>query len=131
MIYLFLDCLVYNYTAYTSFFFLESLNKKGIIYIIALAFLIDFIVLKTWYIHLVLLPLFYLLKKYVLTFDYRKFIYFWGVNLLFVLLYYFITTFIYSSFDINIFINMFIVNALFYAICYIKDKDDIKLCRVK
>lgn len=131
MTYLFLDCLVYNYTSYTSLFFLTSLNKRSLIYIITLAFMLDFIVLKTWYINFILLLSFYFLRNYIFKCNYRKFINYMGINLLFVTTYYVVTCAIYSYLSLRVFINLMFTNAIFYAICYIKDKNDIKLCRVK
>lgn len=131
MIYLFLDCLVYNYTSYTSLFFLTSLNKRSLIYIITLAFMLDFIVLKTWYINFILLLLFYFLRNHIFKCNYHKFINYMSINLFFAITYYTITSTIYSYLNLKVFINLIFINTIFYAICYIKDKNDIKLCRVK
>lgn len=131
MIYIFLDCLVYNYTTYSSFFFLENLNKRSLIYNFTVAFILDFIILKTYFINIILLISFYFLKNYILKLNYHNFINYLGINMLFVVLYYLITSGIYSYISFSKLISIIFINIIFYGICYIKDKSDIKLIRVK
>lgn len=131
MIYVFLDCLVYNYTDYLSFFFLTNLNKRSLIYILAVAVMLDFVILKTYYINIILLPLFYLTRRYIFKFNYNNFINYLGVNIFFVIMYYLITSSIYSYLSLTKFLSIIFINSIFIAICYIKDGNSIKLLRVK
>ena len=131
MIYLFLDCLVYNYTSYTSFFFLTNLNKRSLIYNFTVAFMLDFIILRTYFINIVLILSFYFLRTYIFKGNYRNILYYMAINLFFICIYYLITSGIYSYISFSQILNILFINGIFTAICYIKDKDDIKLCRVK
>lgn len=130
MIYLFLDCLVYNYTKYSSFFFLTNLNKRSLIYNFTVAFMLDFIILKTYYLNIILIISFYLLKKFFFSFNYNNFLYYLSINLFFVITYYLITSAIYSFLSLDKLLSIIFINSIFYAICYIKDSKDIKLLRV-
>ena len=56
MINVFLDCLIYNFTPYKSFFFLSNINNKSIIYNIATGLFIDILFI---HIFLILYLLFY------------------------------------------------------------------------
>ena len=66
-----LDLLVYNYTIYYSFFFLNYLNLKNIYLIICVGLLIDNILSTYVLVTIILVILYYTLKKiknyYILT----------------------------------------------------------------
>lgn len=127
MIYIFLDCLVYNYTSYNSLFFLTNLNKRSLIYNLTVGFMLDFIILRTYYINIVLILIFYCLRKYLFKFNYNNFINYISVNMFFVITYYLITSSIYSFLSIKVLGNIIFVNFIFYLICFIKDKQDLKI----
>ncbi len=124
MIYIFLDCIVYNYTKYSSFFFLANLNKRSLIYNFTVAFMLDFVILKTYFINIFLILIFYFLRKKVFKLNYHIFLNYLGINMLFVLIYHLITSFIYSYLNLLKIGSIILINSIFYAICYIKDKDD-------
>lgn len=51
MINVFLDCLIYNFTPYKSFFFLSNINNKSIIYNIATGLFIDIFIIHTYFLN--------------------------------------------------------------------------------
>lgn len=130
MIYLFLDCIVYNYTKYYSFFFLTNLNKRSLVYNFTVAFMLDFVILKTYFINIFLILIFYFLRKKVFKLNYYNFFNYLGINMLFVLIYHIITSLIYSYLNLSKILSIILINSCFYAICYIKDKDDLLLTNI-
>ena len=125
MKYVLLDILIGNYSNFTTFFFLNNLNNKSFIYNLAVAIFLDFIVLKTYYINIVLISLFYILYKYCfkeILNNYYKYVF---VNLLFTILYYVITTSLFGYLNMNFLLKLVIIHFVFYSICYIKDYQSI------
>ena len=128
MFYLVLDILIYNFTPYLSYFFILNLNNKSYIYNLSIAIIIDYI-LHTYFYNIIFVTLLFLLKKYVLKFNYNNFNVYFLVNLLLVLIYYFISTIIFSYISIWNIVNVLIVNSIFITICYKKDTLNIKYFR--
>ena len=128
MFYLVLDILIYNFTPYLSYFFILNLNNKSYIYNLSVAIIIDYI-LHTYFYNIIFVTLLFLLKKYVLKFNYNNFNVYFLVNLLLVLIYYLISTIIFSYISIWNIVNVLIVNSIFITICYKKDALNIKYFR--
>lgn len=128
MFYLVLDILIYNFTPYLSYFFILNLNNKNYIYNLSIAIIIDYI-LHTYFYNIIFVTLLFLLKKYVLKFNYNNFNVYFLVNLLLVLIYYLISTIIFSYISIWNIVNVLIVNSIFITICYKKDTLNIKYFR--
>ncbi len=128
MFYLVLDILIYNFTPYLSYFFILNLNNKSYIYNLSIAIIIDYI-LHTYFYNIIFVTLLFLLKKYVLKFNYNNFNVYFLVNLLLVLIYYLISTIIFSYISIWNIVNVLIVNSIFITICYKKDTLNIKYFR--
>lgn len=128
MFYLVLDILIYNFTPYLSYFFILNLNNKSYIYNLSVAIIIDYI-LHTYFYNIIFVTLLFLLKKYVLKFNYNNFNVYFLVNLLLVLIYYLISTIIFSYISIWNIVNVLIVNSIFITICYKKDTLNIKYFR--
>lgn len=128
MFYLVLDILIYNFTPYLSYFFILNLNNKSYIYNLSVAIIIDYI-LHTYFYNIIFVTLLFILKKYVLKFNYNNFNVYFLVNLLLVLIYYFISTIIFSYISIWNIVNVLIVNSIFITICYKKDALNIKYFR--
>lgn len=128
MFYLVLDILIYNFTPYLSYFFILNLNNKSYIYNLSIAIIIDYI-LHTYFYNIIFVTLLFLLKKYVLKFNYNNFNVYFLVNLLLVLKYYLISTIIFSYISIWNIVNVLIVNSIFITICYKKDTLNIKYFR--
>ena len=83
-----LDLLVYNYTIYYSFFFLNYLNFKNIYLIICIGLLIDNILSTYVLVTIILVILYYTLKK--IKNDYLK-------NILYYLIFVLIFSIIFKS----------------------------------
>ena len=128
MFYLVFDILIYNFTPYLSYFFILNLNSKSYIYNLSIAIIIDYI-LHTYFYNIIFVTLLFLLKKYVLKFNYNNFNVYFLVNLLLVLIYYLISTIIFSYISIWNIVNVLIVNSIFITICYKKDTLNIKYFR--
>lgn len=128
MFYLVLDILIYNFTPYLSYFFILNLNNKSYIYNLSIAIIIDYI-LHTYFYNIIFVTVLFLLKKYVLKFNYNNFNVYFLVNLLLVLIYYLISTIIFSYISIWNIVNVLIVNSIFITICYKKDTLNIKYFR--
>ena len=128
MFYLVLDILIYNFTPYLSYFFILNLNNKSYIYNLSVAIIIDYI-LHTYFYNIIFVTLLFILKKYVLKFNYNNFNVYFLVNLLLVLKYYLISTIIFSYISIWNIVNVLIVNSIFITICYKKDTLNIKYFR--
>ena len=121
MKYVLLDILIGNYSNYTSFFFLNNLNNKSYIYNIAVAIFLDFIVLKTYYINIVLISLFYIIRKYIFKQNLNNYYKYIIVNLFFTMLYYLITAGFFNYIKLSKFLIIIIIHFVFYSICYIKE----------
>ena len=128
MFYLILDILIYNFTPYLSYFFILNLNNKSYIYNLSVAIIIDYI-LHTYFYNIIFVTVLFLLKKYVLKFNYNNFNVYFLVNLLLVLIYYLVSTIIFSYISIWNIVNVLIVNSIFITICYKKDALNIKYFR--
>ncbi len=128
MFYLVLDILIYNFTPYLSYFFILNLNNKSYIYNLSIAIIIDYI-LHTYFYNIIFITLLFLLKKYVLKFNYHNFNVYFLVNLLLVLIYYLISTIIFSYINIWKIVKVLIINGIFIAISYKKDILNIKYFR--
>lgn len=128
MFYLVLDILIYNFTPYLSYFFILNLNNKNYIYNLSIAIIIDYI-LHTYFYNIIFVTLLFLLKKYVLKFNYNNFNVYFLINLLLVLIYYLISMIIFSYISIWNIVNVLIVNSIFITICYKKDTLNIKYFR--
>lgn len=128
MFYLVLDILIYNFTPYLSYFFILNLNNKNYIYNLSIAIIIDYI-LHTYFYNIIFVTLLFLLKKYVLKFNYNNFNVYFLVNLLLVLIYYLVSMIIFSYISIWNIVNVLIVNSIFITICYKKDTLNIKYFR--
>ena len=128
MFYLVLDILIYNFTPYLSYFFILNLNNKSYIYNLSVAIIIDYI-LHTYFYNIIFVILLFILKKYVLKFNYNNFNVYFLVNLLLVLIYYLVSMIIFSYISIWNIVNVLIVNSIFITICYKKDALNIKYFR--
>lgn len=129
MLYLLLDILIYNYTPYFSYFFLLNLNTKSYIYNLALAILIDFLILHTWFYNIIFITIVYFFKKYFCKFNYHNFNTYFITNLLIILIYYFLSFLIFKYITIYSFLAVLIINSIFIFICYKKDDLNIKCFR--
>ena len=129
MICLLLDILIYNLTPYSSYFFLEVINHKKYVCVFIVAFILDFIILKTYYINIIVLTLLYLLKKYDIKINYNNFIYYLIFNVFSVTFYYLIVNLIFNYLSIKNYISILIINIIFIMISYIKERKCIKLFR--
>ena len=126
MINVFLDCLIYNFTPYKSFFFLSNINNKSIIYNIATGLFIDIFIIHIYFLNTIFIILLYILHK-VIKINYYNIINYYLFNITTIFIYYIIFSYLYNF--KNIFFNMFIINSIFILLCYMKDTKSIKLYR--
>lgn len=129
MLYLILDLLIYNYTNYKPFFLWQNLFDHGLIYNLSIAFLIDFVILKTYYLNIIFVLITYHLIKYLFKSKPKHLITYYLVMISICLSYYLITNLLYSQIIFKNLINVVIINSIFYLICSIKALKNIKLIR--
>ena len=129
MIYLILDILVSNYTKYTTYFFLLNLSSKSLFYNLIIAFILDFFILKTYCLNLILILIFYLINSYVFRQSYPNFWCYFLVNLLFIIVYNLVTMGLFNSFILANFNQVLVLNSFLIIISYIKFAKSIKLIR--
>jgi hypothetical protein len=83
MILLGLDIIVYNFTAYNTYFILLNLlNQKNNSKMIFIGIILDFIVLKTYYKNLLVIILLILINKYLLNFNKKNIVNFLLINII-------------------------------------------------
>lgn len=127
MLYLIIDILIYNFTPYLSFFFLQNINDKDFLYNLMLGFIIDLFILHTFLMTTILMFIFTFLKKYILKINnvYKFYLFNMGM----VLAYYFGGMIIFgNTFNYSL-IGMFFINSIFILICYKKRDRSIKFFR--
>ena len=127
MILVFLDCLIYNFTSYKSFFFLNSINSKSIVYNIAIGIFIDHFIIHLYFPTLIFMIIMYFLHKY-LKLNYLNVLNYYLFNICMVFIYYLALSIINNS-NYSILLNIFVINSIFILISYIKDSRRIKLSR--
>ena len=113
MIYLILDFLISNYTIYNTYFFLYNLNQDNLFLNLVIAFLLDYWFLNTYFLNIIIIIIFYLIKKYIFKYKYKSFFRFYLENIFFVLCYYFITMSLFSYLSLYSFLRVFIINSIF------------------
>lgn len=122
MIWLMVDVLISNLTKYTSYFFLYVLNEDDYVKVLTVALALDFIVLRTYFINVVLLSVLYCLKKYVcrcklnLFGDYALF------NMFNLVVYYLMMNGIYNYFNWMSFLQVALIYLVFISIMFLKGK---------
>ena len=128
---LLLDVLIYNFTSYSTYFFLLSIlitSKKDCVSIIILGLFLDFVVLSTPFVNtIILLLLFFLDKKFfkMQKRELKSFLLITNFNFVF---YYFLLSALYSL-DLSTFALTFLINLLFCLLSYNLLKKHIKLSR--
>ena len=127
MILVFLDCLIYNFTSYKSFFFLNSINSKSIVYNIAIGIFIDHFIIHLYFPTLIFMIIMYFIHKY-LKLNYLNVLNYYLFNICMVFIYYLVLSIINNS-NYSILLNIFVINSIFILISYIKDSRRIKLSR--
>lgn len=127
MFLVFLDCLIYNFTSYKSFFFLNSINSKSIVYNIAIGIFIDHFIIHLYFPTLIFMIIMYFLHKY-LKLNYLNVLNYYLFNICMVFIYYLVLSIINNS-NYSILLNIFVINSIFILISYIKDSRRIKLSR--
>ena len=127
MFLVFLDCLIYNFTSYKSFFFLNSINSKSIVYNIAIGIFIDYFIIHLYFPTLIFMIIMYFIHKY-LKLNYLNVLNYYLFNICMVFIYYLVLSIINNS-NYSILLNIFVINSIFILISYIKDSRRIKLSR--
>ena len=127
MFLVFLDCLIYNFTSYKSFFFLNSINSKSIVYNIAVGIFIDHFIIHLYFPTLFFMVIMYFLHKY-LKLNYLNVLNYYLFNISMVFIYYIVLS-TFNNSNYSILLNIFIINSIFILISYIKDSKCIKLSR--
>lgn len=127
MFLVFLDCLIYNFTSYKSFFFLNSINSKSIVYNIAIGIFIDHFIIHLYFPTLIFMIIMYFIHKY-LKLNYLNVLNYYLFNICMVFIYYLVLSIINNS-NYSILLNIFVINSIFILISYIKDSRRIKLSR--
>lgn len=127
MFLVFLDCLIYNFTSYKSFFFLNSINSKSIVYNIAIGMFIDHFIIHLYFPTLIFMIIMYFIHKY-LKLNYLNVLNYYLFNICMVFIYYLVLSIINNS-NYSILLNIFVINSIFILISYIKDSRRIKLSR--
>ena len=126
MINLLLDILIYKYTSFKSFFFLQNINSKSLFLNIGISLYIDIFILHTYFISTIYIICIYCIHKYI-KINYYNIINYYLFNISIIYIYYFILSIIYNYH--NILFNMFITNSIYILISYIKESRNIKLYR--
>mgnify|MGYP004524878577 CR=1 FL=1 len=123
----FLDCLIYNFTAYKSFFFLNSINSKSLVYNLAVGIFIDYFLIHLYFPTTIYIVGVYFLRKY-LHINFLNVFNYYLFNIVVVLVYYLVLA-LFNNFDLSIIFNILVINSIFILICYIKDTKNINLFR--
>lgn len=124
MINLLLDILIYKYTSFKSFFFLQNINFKSLLLNISISLYIDIFILHTYFISTIYIIGIYFIHKYI-KINYYNIVNYYLFNISIIYIYYFILSIIYNYH--NILFNMFISNSIYILISYIKESRNIKL----
>lgn len=111
----FIDVLIYNYTPFKSFFFLQSINKKSLLYNITLGLFIDLFITHTFILNTIFMFISYFIHKY-LNLNYYNILNYYLFNMFLIFSYYFLFSLIYQS-GIS-FLNIFVINSFLVLISY-------------
>ena len=83
MILFFIDLIVYNITSFSTYLVLLNLNKKDNYYkLVLIAFILDFIILNTYYKNIVVFLLLILINNYILNYRLDNLVNYLSVNII-------------------------------------------------
>ena len=83
MIFFFLDILIYNLTSFSTYLILLNLNKKDNYYkIILISFILDFIILNTYYKNILVFILLIFINNYILNYKLTNLVNYLSINIL-------------------------------------------------
>ena len=125
MMYLIIDIFVYRYTKFNSYFFLFNINNHSLLYNILISFVLDFIILKTYFVNLLFcLFLYFIKKKFVKRYfiNYYKYLF---INIFIFIFYLVFNLLIFKNFSFNYLFSSLFIYILFLNVCYIKEKKSI------
>ena len=131
MILLILDILIYNFTAYNSYFFLLSIlfyRDKDYMKILFIGLILDLIILNKLFINTFILLLIFIINKRIFKLKNKNLKSYLLITNFNFLLYNILLSLIYS-FNLKVFSMSFIINIIFYLLSYNLVKKYIKLSR--
>ena len=83
MIFFFIDIIIYNITSFSTYLVLLNLNKKNNYYkLVLIAFILDFIILNTYYKNIVVFLLLILINNYILNYRLDNLVNYLSVNII-------------------------------------------------
>ena len=126
MIYLLLDILIYNFTGYSSYFFLVNISNKDFFTNLISALIIDLFITPTFFLTTLLVIVFYLIKKYWLKINFHNFLIYTLYNLANIFIYCCLMQFIFKPYNTSLF-TILIINLIFIIISYKSQNNNINL----
>lgn len=115
-----LDIILYNFTSYTTYFFIVYLYNKPYKYYLLCGLILDLVIFETMYLNIIILTIIYLLNKLFNDLNKHHFYNYVFINLFNYLAFIILSNIIFANFSIifyKIGINLF-VNLLFYILSY-------------
>lgn len=115
-----LDIILYNFTSYTTYFFIIYLYNKPYKYYLLCGLILDLVIFETKFLNLIILTMIYLLNKLFNDLNKHHFYSFIFINLFNYLAFVILSNILFTNFSTifyKIGINLF-VNLLFYALSY-------------
>lgn len=115
-----LDIILYNFTSYTTYFFIIYLYNKPYKYYLLCGLILDLVIFETMYLNIIILTIIYLLNKLFNDLNKHHFYNYVFINLFNYLAFIILSNIIFANFSIifyKIGINLF-VNLLFYILSY-------------
>ena len=115
-----LDIILYNFTSYTTYFFIIYLYNKPYKYYLLCGLILDLVIFETMYLNIIILTIIYLLNKLFNDLNKHHFYNYVFINLFNYLAFIILSNIIFANFSIifyKIGINLF-VNLLFYSLSY-------------
>lgn len=132
IIFVLLDIMIYNFTAYKSFFFLLTLNFYGpneYIKVLTLGLIIDIVILNTPLINTFILLILFVINKKIIKINKRTIKNYLYINILNYFIYTALLILLKQNLNIHKFLESIIINMTFYTLSYNLCKKYIKLSR--
>jgi len=129
---LILDILIYNFTSYSSYFFIISIclcDKKDLYKLILIGLFLDLIVFDKLFINTLIIWIIFLINKKFFKLKEKTLISFLLINNFNFLLYNIFLAFLTVNFDVLNFFESLMINIIFYLLSYNLLKKHIKLSR--
>ena len=115
-----LDIILYNFTSYTTYFFIIYLYNKPYKYYLLCGLILDLVIFETKFLNLISLTMIYLLHKLFNDLNKHHFYHYVYIHLFNYLAFVILSNILFTNFSTifyKIGINLF-VNLLFYALSY-------------